>query len=200
MRQDLNSENRLNAQLYYMRPGWCPQRSLARLLVELYAIEELQWLARALLLPASVWIEEGWKDTERSSNPLDFDAHWGGQADHHLSELLVQGKGASGSSETAVFPEQHSRSFTLLRKRHKLWGKKKRGAPLQVASSRRCMLVRYRQASLDHFKQCQCISVALDGSRIGGKEVVLFMLTGTNAQGVTLSAWAPPQAPTEKKN
>ena len=39
------------------------------LLVELYKVPSLQWLARALLLPLAMWVEEAWRGKEHSFNP-----------------------------------------------------------------------------------------------------------------------------------
>lgn len=167
--------------------------SVATLLVELNRIEDLQWLSRALLLPLSVFLEAGVLEREHSGNPVDFPVSLGACVDHHLQDLLGQGGGATGSTDLAVVPEAHNRSFKALRKQHTRWGKKKAAQP-NIERGRRVMLCRYQAACKDHFSKCSSITVALDGSRVGGREMLLVIVFGTDGEGNSFAAWAPPQA------
>ena len=44
-----------------------------------------------------------------------------------------------------------------------------------------------------HMKQCKRFSVALDGTRVGGRDVAYFVVMGTTVDGVTECMWGPPQ-------
>ena len=125
--------------------------------------------------------------------PLAEDASFGGIADHHLTEHLVQGKGIQEDGERDTFVEAHCRSFIRLRKRRSLWGNKPQKAP-SLNRGTGAMLSRYRAACVDCFSHCLSLGVALDGSRVGGKEMLLIVIVGTNPEGETKCVWAPPQA------
>ena len=84
-------------------------------------------------------------------------------------------------------------SYLHLRKKHKRWGKK--AAPkVSVKSGMHKVLSRYLAASQDHFKQCESVCIAMDASRVGGKDLLLLALFGTTKAGVSRACRAPPQA------
>ena len=64
-------------------------------------------------------------------------------------------------------------------------------------SGRQMVVSRYTVASKDFFSRCMCVSIAADGSRIGGKEVLLVAVLGTTAFGEVKVCWAPPQVALE---
>ena len=46
----------------------------------------------------------------------------------------------------------------------------------------------------EHFSQCRGLSLACDGSRVGGRELFAGALVATNGSGTTRAMWVPPQA------
>ena len=112
------------------------------------------------------------------------DASFGGIADHHLTEHLVQGKGIQEDGERATFVEAHCRSFLRLRKRRSRWGNKPHKAP-SLNRGTGAMLSKYRAVCVDFFSHCLSLGVALDGSRVGGEEMLLIVIVGTNPEGDT---------------
>ena len=64
---------------------------------------------------------------------------------------------------------------------------------IRVAQSQSSLLNRYMDASQRHFSQVQHLTVALDGSRFGGREVIAMLFVAATAGGVVQAAWAPPQ-------
>ena len=166
---------------------------MARLLVELCKATAMQWLCRAMCLSLAIWVEEGWKDCDKSDNPLFVDCAFGGREDHHRAQLLVQGGGQDSSADRSTFPEAHAAAYRRLRKPHRRWSKKGPKLAFSLAKQRGCMLVRYLQACKDHLSRCTSLSVCLDASRVSGKDYLLVVVIGTNPEGETLACWAPPQ-------
>ena len=90
----------------------------------------------------------------------------------HLCEGLG---GEEDNTKQATFVEGHIASFHLLRKNHKTWGK------ARVATGP--ILRRYREASRSFLRECRCMSLACDASRIVGKDVLLVACLGTASDG-----------------
>ena len=118
---------------------------------------------------------------------------WGPAADPDLTLHLVQGLGAASSSAgPATMVERHVATFHALRKPHRRWGKK--GAPrVNVRAGTTSLLLRYRTAAKRFLEQCPTLSVALDASRVGGKDVLLVAILGTAETGEQRVCWAPPR-------
>ena len=95
--------------------------------------------------------------------------------------------------EAATLVEAHHISFLRLRKTRKRWGNTKVQFQPPLSSTTVSILARYRQASNGFCCRCQSISVAMDASRAGGKDLILRMLVGTNPEGDPRCCWAPPQ-------
>lgn len=131
-----------------------------------------------------------------SVNPLEgVERTWGGAADIDMTFHLVQGLGADSSAgEAATFVEQHVESFHRLRKHKKRDAKNPKAAKMNLRRTTSAFLMRYQMAAKAFLSQCPVISVALDASRVGGKDVLLVAILGTSEAGETKVAWAPPQA------
>ena len=103
--------------------------------------------------------------------------------------------GQEAGGERAMFVEQHVRSYVNLRKSHREWGKQSKMAEPRMASGIGSLLSRYLSASAAFFMTCVTLSVAFDASRVGGGDMLLVAILGTDSAGLTQCAWAPPQAP-----
>ena len=114
------------------------------------------------------------------------------QYPHHLTEHLAQGKGQEGAGEPAYSPEGHVQAFKRLRTQHRRWGKKTKQATPAVDRGRGAQLSRYLAASKDFFGRRSSLTVALDASRVGGKDLLLAAVLGCTGTE-TKCAWAPPQ-------
>ena len=106
------------------------------------------------------------------------------------------GLGSEGG-EAATFIDQHVRAYLSLRK--PLRRKDGRLAPkFSAQGGIQQILVRYLDAARHFFApdRMSALSIAVDGSRVGGKDVFLIAIFGTDRDGVSKAAWGPPQVGT----
>lgn len=170
---------------------------LAALLVALKEDPHLSWLAAPLLQQVARALDVLSPPESFNRNPMEgAERTWGKEADLDLTLHLVQGLGQAGSSNEggATFVEQHVAAFQKLRKTPRKWGK--RGPPRpSVFRGTHSLLLRYRDAAKRFLEKCPRLCVALDASRVGGKDVLLVAILGTAEDGSQKAAWAPPQVP-----
>ena len=161
-------------------------------LVELHNTPTLSWLLRGVLFQVAIMLEKIFPSLESTSNPIGFETGVAGRQDADLAEHLTEGLGGGAEEGRATFPEQHTRSYLLLRQPRKLKpGVVRRG--VGVADSRAKILLRYLDVSKDWLKGCRHLVVLTDASRLGGKEVQLFAVGGADSLGEFRMVWAPPQ-------
>ena len=155
---------------------------------------ELFWLCRAFTHQVARVVESHSPSLDWSPNPVNSDRAWGGRTDPELSSHLCMGLGGEDQADPATFINPHVASFLTLRKKHKRWGKRKR-VRISTASGVGQILSQYMAASQAFFapESCRSVSVAADGSRVGGLEILLVVLIGTSVTGFTKVCWAPPQ-------
>ena len=167
---------------------------VSMLILDLYLEESLHWLFKQLLIEIAFAIEAIVPWSEWSlSNPVDGHSLLGGSRwDQQLLDHLAMGEGcgkSSSSANRAAFPAQHMRSFLSLCK-GRLKSKKKAIQPTVVQGS---ILSRYLHLGTSLFLTARDVSIAGDASRIGGKDMQLFLITAKMPNGEWISMWAPPQ-------
>lgn len=188
---------RLFEQLHH--DGLCDDTTvpLVHLLQATYQQEELQWLARALVHQVARLIDSYRDPADFSDNPLQGDRLWGSRADPALSYHLAQGLGGLDEQGNAPHVEAAARDFCRLRKKHKRWSKRRQPVP-GIGAAQGRMLSRYLEACKCFLRTCTEINIACDGSRVGGKEILLVAVLAKNKDGVLKTMWAPPQARGER--
>ena len=149
----------------------------------------MDWLVGQLVFQAAVAIEES--IAERSvENPVDGSSGmYAGRFDADLATHLAMGKGSSFSSQAvACMPSQHVASFCAIKKPLK-------GTSLKLSflKTSQQILVRYLDMAQQAFKDCSHIAVAGDGTRVGGVELMQWVIFGLTKDGEEIAAWAPPQ-------
>lgn len=163
---------------------------LGALLVALAPHAPLKWLLPNLLVATSILLEKAFDQVPSTTNPTSFRVAGVARQDLDLSEHLSWGKGGEGSSARATFPEQHVRSFLLLRNKKRTCKRKLEGVNLYF--TRQLVLKRYLDSSRAFLKGCTDYLVLTDATRLGGKEVQLFVVGGYKPDGQLLLCWAPP--------
>lgn len=163
---------------------------LHELLLELSQSPTVKWLFLGVAVAVSIVLEKLVLERETCTCPAGFDTAVGYRQDPDLEEMMALG-GAASSSERATFPEQHARSYLLLRRPRK--GKKEKQVGLHLARTRQVQLVRYQDVSQLWFQNSHHFLVLTDASRIGNKEYALFCLACLGPDGKEHFCWAPPQ-------
>ena len=163
---------------------------MALLLVEVAKTPTLDWLLPGLLVSVSILLERALPGTETTTNPVAFQTGVSSRQDPDLEEHLAFGRGAEGQPGRATFPEQHSRAYLLFRKQRA--GAKALG--LHLMQTRKLVLLRYLDCSQRYLARCKDYVVLTDATRLGGKEVQLFVVGGFDSSGALHLCWAPPQA------
>ena len=168
---------------------------LAQLLRHIYDHPSLMWLCKALLHQVARLVEAASKPEDFTSNPVEADRVWGGRVDLDLQAHLCTGQGADSEVPPANLVTAHVAAFHRLRKPHRRWGKKQRRPRVSFRKGMWGILTRYQDASRSFLRDCAQLALACDASRVGGKDVFLVVVLGTNNSGETRVCWAPPQVP-----
>jgi hypothetical protein len=175
-------------QEYSAIPGTVP---LHVLLIATFMDSAFHWLHKQLISEVAVALEAflPWEDL--SQNPLDGTGQiHGTRWDQMLVDHIVLGGGASSSTtDRSSFPGQHAKSFLAVSKDR--WKGKK---SICVNLAQGSLLARYKEVGAQQFRLLKDIAVACDGSRVGGREIIQFLLVGRTPSGRWTCMWAPPQA------
>lgn len=164
---------------------------LSLLLVEAVTAATLPWLFKAIVCPLAILLERAVLKKKHSQNPVGYATDAGRRADESLMEHLAAGRGSADNAARATFPEQHTRSYLLLRRRRK--GPIVPAAAPDLRPTRTTILLRYFEACRRFFKTCNNLLLVTDGSRVGGAELQLFAIFGVAPDGTVGCGWAPPQ-------
>lgn len=170
---------------------------MATLLRELYSLEDLRWLARALVHQLARTMEAFEEASDFSDNPLEHTRMWGFRVDAALNYHLLEGRGVEGSSSRTPMVDAHLRSFHFLRKKHKRWGKRPQPRPSRRTAEPR-LQSRYLEACRQWVRQSQHLCMVFDATRVGQKEILLCAILGTLPSGEQKAMWCPPQVPPKK--
>ena len=175
-------------QEYSVIPGTVP---LHVLLIATSMDSAFHWLHRQLVSEVAVALEAFLPWDELSQNPVDGTGQiHGTRWDQLLVDHILLGEGASSSTtDRSSFPGQHAKSFVAVSK-DRLQGKK--GISVNLAQG--SLLARYREVGSLHFRMLKDVALACDGSRVGGREIIQFLLVGRTPSGKWVCMWAPPQA------
>ena len=168
---------------------------LVSFLLEAAMDGSMENLYAQLLTELAVAVEEFADTGAMAKNPCDGTAPMhGSRWDERLRDTIVLGDGATGSGPRSALPRLHCKSFMKAAK-YRLVGK--RG--LNPSAGQASILVRYRDVGRGYFENMEDVAIACDGSRIGGREVLLVLAVGRDASGAWRSMWAPPQVVLECK-
>ena len=163
---------------------------LADLLVETFEDRNMRWLFKQLMQETSLAIETLQHKRSWSDNPIDGVGMV--CLDTEALDHVVEGKGARDKFVRATFSRHHVRSFVAcsrgrLRVRRSLMN-------VNIASHECFMLHRYLSVGRRVLGSCNHLSVACDGTRLGGRELYMYIVSGRTTSGTYLTMWAPPQA------
>ena len=129
-----------------------------------------------------------------TSNPVETGRAWGARVGLDLQFHMRVGKGVDSVAPTDLVATRVV-AFHRLRKPHRRWGKKQRRPRVSFRKGMWGILTRYQDASRSFLRDCAQLALACDASRVGGKDVFLVVVLGTNNSGETRVCWAPPQVP-----
>ena len=120
-------------------------------------------------------------------NPLDGAGVFSGPRwPRTLAEHVAMGDGASGEEQHS-FPVAHARGFDSA-SRGRMLGFRK--VSFQLAQTR--VMLSYRFLYTDRFARVKVLAVAVDGSRVPGRERPLMFFVGKNIVGHWCGCWASP--------
>ena len=145
------------------------------------------WFHRQLLAEVAYAAEFFMPWGTFADNPLDGAGVFSGSRwPHVLAEHVAMGDGATGEARHS-FPAVHARSFTST-----IRGRMPGFKNISFKLSQARIMLEYRFLSKKHFTGVRDLVVAVDGSRVSGKERLLMFFAGKDAGGRWNGCWAPP--------
>lgn len=165
-----------------------PRLPLSALLIVSFREDEL-WLFRQLLFQVAEAIDTIALERNWSSNPLNASDLPGTRYNAAVVEKLALGEGRASSSR-ALLPAAHVESYNALQpSRFRRWGICKS----LVMRSSEAILLQYEDVGRTFLRECDVVSVAVDASRVGRREVLVLVLVGLKPSGEFMGVLAAPQ-------
>lgn len=148
------------------------------------------WLAKQIVVQVAAVIEDEALAEGFGSNPVDGAARDEADIiDTVLADHLVLGRGRSSLHEVELFPEQHVRSWVARRN----CNRRRVSYKSTVAMTAPRILHRMLTVAQRWFQQCHNLFVCTDGSRVGCRDLMMFVVGGQRPDGQWLFVWGPPQ-------
>ena len=107
-------------------------------------------------------------------------------------DALALGAGTSGSGAASVNPEAQMQYFTKFHGAKLNQGQKRKFRTVSVGAQLGSITTRYRRVAMEFYAGARHIAVCLNGSRVGGQDLVCGAVAATVGES-TLACWAPPQ-------
>lgn len=164
--------------------------SLAELLTHAWKLNQM-WLFIPVMQQVAEAIEAFiHNDPNTITNPLDSCTQLPGRWDVSVLDSLFMGEAQTGAPR-AHLKEAHMRAYLTLVAGRTKTGRRRH---FSIDSLRNFSLWRYAYVGKQFLQTCRRFSIALDGTRLGARDILLMALMGIDDDGHAEVMWLPPQA------